>query len=408
MKYPFNMEIKKEETGQDVSHEKANRRLSDKKKKLESALKESEEKYKEFFENAIDPMYINDAEGKILNINRAGIEQLGATSEEIIGTHVSRWFTPESWKLTQETIKKRSLGEPAEDPMIREVVTKSGERKWAEIRSRLIKNGDRVIGYQGIARDITEKIKMQHELKEYQEKLENSYRQLRESEAKYRELFEYAQDTMYVIDTEGVVLKMNQIGLDILGCNKEEVNGSNISKWLTSESLKIFENRRKIICRGEIVNQTDVLELVCKNGEHKWVDIKTRPIKNGDKVTEIHGIARDITENILLKKELNKSNKQRKILCHLIGGTRGGRTRALVLKNLLEKSYNAHQLAKALNKDYKTIRHHLQVLVKNGIVISKSDGNSALYFISKTIESDFAEIDTQHDLNKKEINVMVG
>lgn len=394
------MEIKKEET-QDVDFEKANKRLSDEKKKLQLALKESEVKYKEFFENAIDPMYINDAEGNILNINRAGIEQLGATSEEIIGTHVSRWFTPESWRLTQETMKKRSLGEPAEDPMIREVVTRSGEHKWAEIRSRLIKNGDRVIGYQGIARDISEKIKMQHELKEYQKKLEKSYKQLRESEAKYRELFENAQDTMYVIDTEGFVLKMNQIGLDILGCNKEEVIGNKISKWLTSESLKIVEERWKTSCKGEICNHTDILELVCRNGEHKWIDIKTRPIKNGDKITEIHGIARDITENILLRKELSRSNKQQKLLCYLIEGTRGGKTRALVLKNLLERSYNAHQLAKALNKDYKTIRHHLQVLVKNGIVISKNDGNRDLYYISKTIESDFAEMNTEYYQKKR-------
>jgi len=78
------MEIKKEET-QNVDFEKANKRLSDEKKKLQLALKESEVKYKEFFENTIDPMYINDAEGNILNINRAGIEQLGATSYVLSG-----------------------------------------------------------------------------------------------------------------------------------------------------------------------------------------------------------------------------------------------------------------------------------------------------------------------------------
>lgn len=390
------MEIKKEKNGQKIDIELSDRILPDEKKKLELALKESEERYKEFFENAIDPMYVNAADGIILSINRALTEQLGATSEEIIGTHVSRWFTPESWRLTLETIKKRAMGEPAEDPMIREIITKNGEHKWAEIRSRLIKEGDRVIGYQGIARDITEKIKIQHELKEYQEKLERSVEQLRESEAKYRELFENAQDAMYVIDTEGVVLKMNQNGFDLLGSNKDEVIGNNISRWLTPESLKIVEERRKRICKGEIVNRTYVLELICRNGEHRWVDIKTRPIKNGDKITEIHGIARDITENQLLKRELNKSNNQRKLLCYMIQGTRGGKTRALILKHLYDMPSNANQLAAVLNLDYKTIRHHLQVLVRNGILISKKDGNTALYFISKIIESDFAEMDNEY------------
>ncbi len=69
--------------------------------------------------------------------------------------------------------------------------------------------------------------------------------ELKESEAKYRELFENAQDVMYVLDTEDNFLKMNQVGLRILGCTKEEVIGTNISKWLTQESLKIAEDRRK-------------------------------------------------------------------------------------------------------------------------------------------------------------------
>src|SRR5574337_82993 len=127
---------------------------------------------------------------------------------------------------------------------------------------------------------------------------------------------------MYILDTEGNFFNFYNIGLRILGCTKEEVIGSNISKWLTQESLKIVEDRRKKRRSGEVVNQTDILELLCKNGEHRWVEIKTRHIKDGDRTIEIHGIARDVTENIILKQELNKSNKQRKLLCYLIEGTR--------------------------------------------------------------------------------------
>jgi len=59
-------------------------------------------------------------------------------------------------------------------------------------------------------------------------------------------------------------------------------------------------------------------------------------------------IARDITQNRLLKQELRKSNKQQKLLCYLIKGTRGGKTRALILKHLADGSFNANQLATAL------------------------------------------------------------
>ncbi len=273
-----------------------------------------------------------------------------------------------------------------EDPMIRQIITKSGECRWAEIRSCVIKNGDSIVGFHGMVRDITEKIKLGQQLKE--------------SEAKYRELFENAQDAMYVLDTEDNFLKMNQVGLRILGCTKEEVIGTNISRWLTQESLKIAEDRRKKWNSGETVDKADTLELVSKNGEHRWVEIKTRHIKDGDRIIEIHGIARDVTENFILKQELKNSNKQRKLLCYLIKGTRGGKTRTLILRHLIERSYNAHQLTKTLGMDYKTVRHHLGILVKNGIVTKDNGGRTVLYFISKNIESELNEFNSELRYNR--------
>jgi PAS domain S-box-containing protein len=208
---------------------------------------------------------------------------------------------------------------------------------------------------------------------------------------------------MYVVDTEGNFLKMNKVGLQALGYTKEEFTGINISKLVTPESLKIVKERQKKRLRKELENQTDILEMICKNGEHRWVEVKTRDIKDDDKIIEIHGIARDITENIKLKKELKKSNNQRKLLCHLVEGSRGGKTRAKILKRLTEKSYNANQLAEALDMDYKTIRHHLNVLIKNGIITKNNDGYIDLYYISKNMESDLNDInqEIQHSFREK-------
>jgi DNA-binding transcriptional ArsR family regulator len=132
--------------------------------------------------------------------------------------------------------------------------------------------------------------------------------------------------------------------------------------------------------------------VVCKNGEHRWGEVRTRLFRTNDKII-VHGICRDITENIILKQELKKSNKQSRLLCHLIAGTRGGRTRALILKNLVDRSYNAHQLSKVLNMDYKTIRHHLDVLIKNGIITKTNDGNICLYFISNNVAKSLYSLD---------------
>jgi two-component system cell cycle sensor histidine kinase/response regulator CckA len=369
--------------GRDITEKmKLEKQLTEYHKKLEKSyenLKESEARYRDLFENATDAIFTSDAEGHIITANDATVRNLGCkTMDEVIGTHFSDWLTPESIQNAQNNKRKYLSGEPVKQPVVHEFIWKNGEHRWAEIISRIIKEGDKAIALHCIARDITEKRKLEQELKE--------------SEAKYRDLFENAQDAMYVIDTKGNFLKMNQIGLQILGYAREEVIGSNISKFVTSESFKIVKERQKKRLLGEIVNQKNVLEIMCKNGEHRWVEIRTRDIKDEDKIIEIHGIARDITENIILKQELKKSDNQKKLLTYLIEGTRGGKTRAFILRHLTERSYNANQLAKALNMDYKTVRHHLKVLLKKGIITRGHDEYYGLYFISKNIESDLVEM----------------
>lgn len=348
-------------------------------KKLEFSLKKSEAKYRDIFEYAEDPMYTIDNQGFITTINRSGLKILGGGKEEIIGSHISKWLTPESLKSSMDILAKQMSGESLEETVLIEVITKDGTRKWGESKTKILKDGDTITGVHGIVRDITEKIKLEQELKE--------------SEAKYRDLFDNAQDAMYVLDKEAIVLKMNQIGLEILGCTKEEVIGKPIFIWLTPESIKIVEESRKIRLAGEPLNRTDEIEIISKNGEHRWIEIKTRPIIENGKLIEIHGIGRDITENKKLRQKLNNSNKQRKLLCYLIKGTRGGETRALILKNLSERSYNANQLANILKMDYKTVRYHLDILIKNDIINMDKKGNSsAIYFISGKVSADLTDL----------------
>ncbi|MGZ7116913.1 MAG: ArsR/SmtB family transcription factor, partial [Methanobacterium sp.] len=57
-----------------------------------------------------------------------------------------------------------------------------------------------------------------------------------------------------------------------------------------------------------------------------------------------------------------------KLLWWLITGKRGGTNRARIIKKLKDRPYNANQLSKELNLDYKTIRHHLRVLEENKVI----------------------------------------
>ena len=77
------------------------------------------------------------------------------------------------------------------------------------------------------------------------------------------------------------------------------------------------------------------------------------------------------------------------LLGWLIAGTRGGPTRAKIIEVLKENPQNANQLATSLKMDYKTMRHHLEVLEKNKIITSVGDRYGATYFLTQTMEENY-------------------
>ena len=77
------------------------------------------------------------------------------------------------------------------------------------------------------------------------------------------------------------------------------------------------------------------------------------------------------------------------LLGWLIAGTRGGPTRAKMIEALKETPQNANQLATLLKMDYKTMRHHLEILEKNKIITSVGDRYGSTYFLSQTMEDNY-------------------
>lgn len=67
------------------------------------------------------------------------------------------------------------------------------------------------------------------------------------------------------------------------------------------------------------------------------------------------------------------------VLWYVLTGTRGGANRARILRALDERPRNANQLAEDLDLDYKTVRHHLAVLVENGVLEDSGDEYGAVY-----------------------------
>lgn len=78
------------------------------------------------------------------------------------------------------------------------------------------------------------------------------------------------------------------------------------------------------------------------------------------------------------------------MLWWLIAGTRGGINRARIIKEIHNRPYNANQLSKMLNLDYKTIRHHMDVLKKNNIIKCSGEGQyGSVYLLSNVMKENY-------------------
>ncbi len=107
---------------------------------------------------------------------------------------------------------------------------------------------------------------------------------------------------------------------------------------------------------------------------------------------------------------INSNLPIRQLLGWLITGTKGGKTRAHIIKTLKKSPRNSNQLAMLLKVNYRTIRHHITILEKNKLIISAGDHHySAAYFLTELMEINyglFEEItSTMNDTKKRAIKV---
>ena len=74
------------------------------------------------------------------------------------------------------------------------------------------------------------------------------------------------------------------------------------------------------------------------------------------------------------------SSAVRRLIWWVFTGSRGGPNRARLVVAVKERPMNANQLATRLEMDYKTVRHHLKVLLKNHLLLEVGEGYGAMYF----------------------------
>ena len=83
------------------------------------------------------------------------------------------------------------------------------------------------------------------------------------------------------------------------------------------------------------------------------------------------------------------------LLWYMFAGTRGGPNRLRLVELLRERPFNAHQLAEVTGLDYRTVCHHLRVLVRNHVLVAPKPGAyGALYFVSGLTEAEWSTVES--------------
>jgi PAS domain S-box-containing protein len=204
----------------------------------ETALKESEEHYRELFENACDMVYTHDFDGNFKSVNAAGPMILGYSTDEFLTLNVRDIVAPEYLPLVQEKIRSKQC-ELGSATSTYEIVihSRDGEQHWLELSTRTIRKDDKPWGVHGIARDITHR-------KKYEQAV-------RESERKLAQIIEFLPDPTFVIDAEGILVAWNRAVEELTGVKAADIVGKGNYEY----AIPFYGERRPVLI--DLVNRPD-------------------------------------------------------------------------------------------------------------------------------------------------------
>ncbi|MBN1692150.1 MAG: PAS domain S-box protein [Dehalococcoidales bacterium] len=241
-------------------------------------------------DESLDGIVILDDSAAVVEANKRFAEMLGYTSEEVRQLHTWDWDV--KWKPETLLEMGRGVGSGSEGLHVEtEHRRKDGTIFDVEISiNGAVLNGRKLIFC--ICRDVTERNQM-HEA-------------LRESEDRYRTIFQSANDILMLIDNKGKILDVNARIEDVGGYKREEIVGKDIrslSEIMTPEGLKIIAENYLKRMSGKNVPFYDV-EMFKKNGERLTIQINAVAVRKGDEIIGDLAILRDITENKQAEKNL--------------------------------------------------------------------------------------------------------
>ena len=267
-------------------------------KKFEKELKESEEKFRNLFERVRHGLFISSKEGKFIDCNQALLEMVGyQDKEEFLKIDIAKdlYVNPEDRKTFQRLIEQHGFVKDLEV----EFKKKNAEKITVLLTAHVKRDEKRgVIGYEGLNIDISERKRMERELKEANEFL--------------MKLIESSVDGIIVTNTKGDILMFNRGAENILEYKADEVVGKmNIrSIYEPGVAKEVMEKLRSPDYGGVGKLTSFPIFHRRKDGELIEGDLSASIIydEKGKEIASV-GIFKDLRERLRIERELQKTQQ---------------------------------------------------------------------------------------------------
>jgi len=260
-------------------------------KQAEKQLRESEEKYRDIFENVSDFLYFHDLDGYFTETNLAFMTKYGYSEDDLDNLN-GRDLIPERYKHQFEDYLRRVREDGKAEGLMR-VMTKDGRERVVEYRNSLVYDSTGPIGVRGSARDITER-------KQAEEKL-------RESEERYRSFVQNFQGVAFRGKMDFRPLFFHGAVEEITGYTEEEWTSGKL-RWnqiIHPDDLSLLSDSIKKMSSSPNYSDQKEYRIIRKDGETRWVHEMVQNICDQTGKPEfVQGAIYDITERKRLEQQL--------------------------------------------------------------------------------------------------------
>jgi PAS domain S-box-containing protein len=274
-------------------------------KTAEEALKESQERYQTAIEYSNDGVALVEGD-KLIYVNKRMVEMFGyASSDELIGQTVAVTVHPDDSEMVLSINRKRQKGEHVPSKYEFKGVKRDGSVVYIEVSATRV-------NYKGVSvalaylRDATER-KLSEEL-------------LKETEDKYRSIFENAVEGMFQTTPDGRFIAANPALARIYGFQSPQELLDNITDvanqmYVKPEDRKILQNL--YATQGFVSNF--ITQLCRKDGEKIWISMSARAVKDvRGEIVHYEGTVEDITQSKELEDALKMAEREKSLILNAI------------------------------------------------------------------------------------------